>query len=88
MIFGRQLPTTNMSTQNSDSHLNLSKRKKTLQTILNNFWSRWRREYVTLLREFQRSKQNKSATQAIKENDSVIIYDEKVHATSGDWDEL
>ena len=77
-IFGRQLPTTNLSTQNSDSDLNLSKRKKMLQTILNHFWSRWRREYVTSLRQFQKSKQNKSATQAIKKNDIVIIYDEKV----------
>ena len=66
LIFGRQLSTTNMSTQNSDSDLNLSKRKKMLQTILNHFWSRWRREYVTSLRQFQKSKQNKSATQAIK----------------------
>ena len=37
LIFGRQSPTTNMSTQNSDSDLNLSKRKKMLQTILNHF---------------------------------------------------
>ena len=88
LIFGRQLPTTNMPTQNSDSHLNLSKRKKMLQTILNHFWSGWRREYMTSIREFQKPKQNKSATQAIKENDSVIIYDEKVRATCGDWDEL
>ena len=78
LIFGRQLPTTNMSTQNRDSDLNLSKRKKMLQTILNHFWSRWRREYVTSLRQFQKSKQNKSATQEIRKNDIVIIYDEKV----------
>ena len=88
LIFGRQLSTTKMSTQNSDSDLNLSKRKKMLQTVLNHFWSRWRREYVTSLRQFQKSKQNKSATQAIKKNDIVIIYDEKVHVTFGDWDEL
>ena len=31
---------------------------------------------------------NQSATQAIKKNDIVIIYDEKVHVTFGDWDEL
>ena len=55
LIFGRQLPTTNMSTQNSYSDLNLSKRKKMLQTILNHFWSRWRREYLTSLRQFQKS---------------------------------
>ena len=42
MIFGHQLPTTNMSTQNSDSDLNLSKRKNMLQTILNHFCYRWR----------------------------------------------
>ena len=88
LIFGRQLPTTNMSTQNSYSDLNLSKRKKMLQTILNHFWSRWRRDYVTSLRQFQKSKQNKSVTQAIKKNGIVIIYDEKVHVTCRDWDEL
>ena len=52
LIFGRQLPTTKKSTQNSNSDLNLSKRKKMLQIILNYFWSRWRREYVTSLRQF------------------------------------
>ena len=44
LIFGCQLPTINLSTQNSDSDLNLSKQKKILQTILNHFWSRWRQE--------------------------------------------
>ena len=52
-----------MSTQNSDSDLNLSKRKKMLHTILNHFWSRWRRKYVTSLYKFQKTKQNKSAMQ-------------------------
>ena len=33
---------------------------------------------MTSLPQFQKSKQNKSATQAIKKNDIVIIYDEKV----------
>ena len=60
LIFGRQLPTTNLSTQNSDSDLNLSKRKKMLQTILNHFWSRWRREYEISLRQFQKSISNAS----------------------------
>ena len=78
LIFGRQLPTTKKSTQNSNSDLNLSKRKKMLQIILNYFWSRWRREYVTSLRQFQKLKQNKSAMEAIKKNDIVIIYDEIV----------
>ena len=42
LIFRRQLPITNMSTKNTDSDLNLSNRKKMLQTILNHFWFRWR----------------------------------------------
>ena len=33
---------------------------------------------MTSRREFQKSKQNKTATKAIEENDIVIIYDEKV----------
>lgn len=33
---------------------------------------------MTSLREFQKSKQNKWATQAIRGNDIVLIYDEKV----------
>ena len=37
LFFGSQLPTTNMSIQNSNSALNLSKRKKMLQIILNHF---------------------------------------------------
>ena len=34
--------------------------------------------YVTSLRKFQKSKQTESATQAVKENHIVTIYDEKV----------
>ena len=33
---------------------------------------------MTSLRQFQKSKRNKSATEAIKKNDIAIIYDEKV----------
>ena len=34
LIFGYQLPTTNMSTQDSDSDFNSSKRKKMLQFLI------------------------------------------------------
>jgi hypothetical protein len=55
LVIGRRLLTNpNNGTTNEQFHDRkvITKREKHLQKILNHFWNRWRREYVTELREY------------------------------------
>ena len=47
-----------------------------MDTILNHFWQRWRKEYLAYLRESQRIKV-KQRSAKIQIDDVVIVYDEK-----------
>ena len=52
------------------------RRRNNLQAaILERFWSRWRHEYLTSLREFHRSSGNNEQT--ITEGEIVMVHDEK-----------
>ena len=44
--------------------------------MLSHFWNRWRKEYVTSLRENQRLTKQRHSTN-IEKNDVVIIYEDK-----------
>ena len=60
-------------TYGDDSEL---RRRNNLQaTILERFWSRWRHEYLTSLREFHRSSGNNEQT--IRKGEIVMVHDEK-----------
>ena len=81
LVFGRRLesvndvgdvPVTNAGAKNRK----LVKRKRLLDTMLNHFWNRWRKEYVTSLRDTLNTAKQKHSTQ-IDEGDVVIIYDNK-----------
>ena len=80
LVFGRRLNATNedgcstMST-NEDNRL-LGKRKKVLDKMLSHFWERWRKEYVTSLRDYQRTSKQKHSSK-IRVDDVVIIYEDK-----------
>ena len=57
------------------SHLmRLTKKSKRLALLLQHFWSRWRQEYLTSLREFHRTTGNNDA--AVKFGDVVLVHDE------------
>ena len=56
------------------SHSELNEEAKTKFKILQSFWTRWRREYVTALREYQRAS-GKTETK-VKVGDIVQIHDE------------
>ena len=80
LMFGRTLPTTGeqrVMTNIQDSNECLSKRKRLLESALDHFWDRWRREYVTSLRDYHRRVKKRGATK-IRVGDVVIVFDDKL----------
>ncbi|XP_065675823.1 uncharacterized protein LOC136092030 [Hydra vulgaris] len=72
LIYGRS---TNFKAINDKTYeTNLNTRSKYIENILNHYWQKWEKEYVTELREFHKFKKNKG-TNKIAVNDVVLIYD-------------
>ena len=57
------------------SHLNANKRLRYLHTVLDHFWNRWRREYLTEFRENHR-RSKKESCDDVAIGDVVIIHDD------------
>ena len=77
LLFGRKLYTSNSSIQgNVKVNLDLPKRIHHINMLLNHFWSRWRNEYVTSLRKYDKKyKRTNNIKPSI--NDIVIVFEEK-----------
>ena len=76
LIYGRRLETSNAATTvDTLDEIEFSRRRRLIDTMLGHFWNRWRREYVTSLREHQRSV-SKACSTKIKKNDIVIGFDD------------
>ena len=54
-------------------------RARTITVLLNNFWRRWRTEYLTSLREFHRTTGNNSQT--VKKGEIVLVHDDAPRAS-------
>ena len=80
IVFGRRLEATNISGDVNipryTSNRKLVKRKKLIDTMIGHFWNRWRKEYVTSLRDYQRIRKQKHSA-IIETGDVVIIYEDK-----------
>ena len=81
LLYGRRIksfsyPDERPTEQNlhPKSHSKLNEEAKTKFEFLHNFWLRWRREYVTALREYQRAS-GKTETK-VKIGDIVQIHDD------------
>ncbi|XP_061171676.1 uncharacterized protein LOC133181152 [Saccostrea echinata] len=83
LLYGRRLTSFQYPTEDpensNDCHSltcrRLNQRLDNQNTILNHFWSRWKREYLTSLREYHTS--NGRRSQNIKVGDIVQIHEEK-----------
>ncbi|XP_050397872.1 uncharacterized protein LOC130014246 [Patella vulgata] len=80
LVLGRRILSEPLFTPNPKVVGNTSsefcKRKKYLQTVINHYWSRWRNDYVTQLREHHRSRVKTGPI--IREGDIVLVFDDKV----------
>lgn len=81
LVYGRRLENVNFE-RNADVNLNeysieLNKREKRLSILINHFWKIWRKEYLILLRQFQK-RTALAKEPKVKMNDIVLIYCEKL----------
>ena len=80
LLYGRKLQSINHDVKNINldylENKVISKRVKFIDGVINDYWERWRREYVLALRQHQRTKKQSSA-QTPNTNDIVLVYEEK-----------
>ena len=86
LVTGRRLLTLPGESKNNDMGSNegqaeLSRREKYLRTVLSHYWTRWRRDYLTQLRERHRPAHNRGPI--ISVGDVVSIHEDK--ATRLNW---
>ena len=61
----------------------LNKRVKHLANVINQFWKRWRREYLPELRKSHRNNQGRSEGSPVAVDNMVLVHDE--HQPRGFW---
>ena len=57
----------------------LSRRRKYLGLLLEHFWRRWNREYVTELRNMHRQKSRPTSSIAVSEGNVVTVFEDNLH---------
>ena len=84
LLFGRRVKTMpDMVVEDEEEGENKYTRSfRYLSVRLAHFWNRWRREYLTDLREFHRNKVSESA-KSMRVGDVVTVYEE--NKKRGDW---
>ena len=77
MIFGRRLESTNIALDVQGEAGAPNKRQKHVAKMVDHFWSRWQKEYLTSLQE--RCPKNIGRNSGnVSKDDVVIVYDEKL----------
>ena len=87
LIYGRRLENINDSKTISieiDGYNELDKKEKKLASSITYFWDIWRKEYLTSLRENQRSSRVRTESK-LSVNDIVIVYDKHNPDIYGSW---
>ena len=75
LVFGRRLESTNIHRMDDQTEDKPNRRAQQLERMLEHFWSIWRTEYLTSLRETHSSA--KSKPNIISEGDIVLVYEKK-----------
>ena len=79
LTFGRRLETVSDAAplDTADIGSNMWKRKRFIDSMLNHFWTRWRKEYLTSLRENQKRSKTRGNSRKVEINDIVIVHEDK-----------
>ena len=83
LLFGRtlELEASSDETSREHSNLTLTKRSKFLNMLLEFFWSRWRTEYITSLREYYKSMDSSCTsrpTSLVRIIDVVTVFEKHI----------
>ena len=79
LLYGRRIsslpyPDDKRDIQVEINHESLNKRSTHQALLLSQFWSKWKQEYLTSLREYQRN--NGKSITAIRKGDVVLVHDD------------
>ena len=78
LLFGRALPLHNVHSGDSEVVAKPSPRRaRYIETVVNHYWERWRREYVLNLRNWK-AKYKRTNALVPEVNDVVVVFEEKV----------
>ena len=86
LVYGRRitsLPDGQLVTGKDSTKNNTIARFKYLSTILGHFWNRWKREYLTNLREFHKVGVSEKGSALVKPGDVVIVFEQG--KKRGEW---
>ena len=73
------LPPRSTFNEPESNTVTLTKRMKHLSCTLNQFWSRWQREYLLELRENHRYGRRRTGNERIRVGDVVVLHNEDKH---------
>ena len=79
LLFGRKLSQVNTEPATDDGAIDSNRSKKKVQyidTLVSHYWERWRKEYVTSLRDWKSYKRSNAVIPEV--DDVVLIWEEKI----------
>ena len=77
LLFERKLPQTNVNVEYCIGVSVSLKRVRHIETLVDHFWGRWRREYVATLHALQQKSKKQNSIVPTKD-DIVLVFEEKV----------
>ena len=78
LLYGRKINSSNTEICETVTTINPSRRLKHMETLILHFWNRWRSEYLTSLREYQKLQNTRKLSRIPELNHIVIINDDKL----------
>ena len=76
LLFGRQLNIINDCEENNTGDISNGKRVSYLKQVVDHYWKRWSKDYLTTLRNYEQSYKKDFITPSI--NDIVLVREDKI----------